>query len=94
MEDRVVTHVTQNRIGEILALCNPDADWSPRRRQDAIDDIELEVHGYRAVWPDGESAPVYVGHGRHGKALRADHPGKDGVGLKQLPDISETLSAK
>jgi hypothetical protein len=53
MEDRFVTHVVKDEDGDILALCNPKEAWSPRKKADAIADIErgeckylvgLEIH--------------------------------------------------
>ena len=37
--DRRVRTVKRDRSGNIVALCNVDASWSPRRKADIIRDI-------------------------------------------------------
>lgn len=46
MTDRKITRTRKGYDGDILALCNPDKSWSPRFKNDAIRDIENNVHNY------------------------------------------------
>jgi len=46
MAYRAVTHLTRSEDGEILMLCNHRETWSPRVKEDAIDDIESGRHTY------------------------------------------------
>jgi len=44
--DRRVTKTRKDSDGDITALCNPGMSWSPRKKSDAISDIENGVHTY------------------------------------------------
>lgn len=46
MARREVTHSRKGSDGDITALCNPGAPWSPRSKADAIADIESGIHQY------------------------------------------------
>lgn len=46
MAERRVTKTGKNTDGDITSLCNPGMSWSPRKKQDAIGDIEGRVHRY------------------------------------------------
>jgi hypothetical protein len=57
---RIVFQTIKDREGDILALCNHNAHWSPRYKQDAIKDIENGFHSYAVRWSDGKKTPVRV----------------------------------
>lgn len=44
--DRKVTATKRDRVGNIVALCNPAEDWSPRRAADVIKDIQSNKKSY------------------------------------------------
>jgi hypothetical protein len=46
MAERKITQTRKGYAGDILALCNPDESWSPRFKNDAIRDIESNLHNY------------------------------------------------
>jgi hypothetical protein len=46
MADRLVIKSRKGYDGDILALCNPEESWSPRFKNDAIRDIESNLHNY------------------------------------------------
>jgi len=49
MARRIVTHLTRSEDYEIIMLCNHREEWSPRIKNDAIRDIETNLHTYRVV---------------------------------------------
>ena len=51
MADRQVTKTRKDEEGDILALCDDAAFWSPRAKQDAITDIE---RGYTGILSAGQ----------------------------------------
>lgn len=85
MADRQVTHSGKDRDGDITALCNPSTTWSPRRKSDAIADIENRIHTYFVRWPDGVRTEVHVVNGPTGKYLRTD---KDNTSRNNLDDLA------
>ena len=46
MADRRVTKSGKDKDGDITSLCNPTGTWSPRRKADAIADIDSKSHRY------------------------------------------------
>ena len=46
MAQRRVTQTREDNEGDITALCNPNADWSPRPKTAIIRDIVDEVYSY------------------------------------------------
>jgi hypothetical protein len=44
--DRRITAVKKDRKGTIVALCNPDESWSPRRVIDVMRDIGSGMKSY------------------------------------------------
>ncbi len=46
MADRLVLRSRKGYAGDVLALCNPGESWSPRFKNDAIRDIEDNIHSY------------------------------------------------
>lgn len=84
MADRDVTRSRKDRDGDITALCNPNATWSPRAKAGAIIDIETGLHRYFVPWSDGSRTPIRVVNGLTGKYLRTD---KDGTSKNNLDDL-------
>ncbi len=77
MANRKVTHTTKDEDGNITALHNPEEDWSPRDKVDAIRDIEEKIHTYYVHWPGGGRADIRVVDGPTGKHLRTTTPSAD-----------------
>ena len=86
MADRVVTRTGKNQEGDITALCNPGANWSPRLKWDAIADIENGIHSYYVPWSDGRRTEIRVVTGPNGKYLRTDRDNTSRNNLDDLPD--------
>lgn len=86
MADRAVTRTIKDRSGDILALCNYGGYWSPRRKMDAISDIETGAHRYYVSWPDGLRTPIRVVSGPGGMYLRTDRDETPRNNLDDLPD--------
>ncbi len=72
MADREVTASRKDEDGDILALCNEGAWWAPRKKDDAIDDIESELHTYFVSVAGMGRVDIHVVNGPHGKYLRTD----------------------
>ena len=86
MADRPVTRTGKDRDGDITKLCKPGEYWSPRRKQDAINDIESGVHRYYVHWSDGQNTWIRVVNGPSGKYLRTDKDHTTKNNLDDLPD--------
>lgn len=85
MPRRAVTQSGKDRHGDITSLCNPGQFWSPRRKADAIADIEKGEHSYYVPWPEGPTE-IRVVHGPTGKYLRTDRDQTTRNNLDDLPD--------
>lgn len=85
MSDRAVTKTRKDHDGDILALCNPEAFWSPRMKADAIQDIENNIHTYYVPWTTGRTE-IRVVNGPDGKYLRTDRDSTSRNNLDDLPD--------
>lgn len=85
MEDRPVRRTGKDRDGDILSPCNPGSYWSPRSKQDAIDDIEMGRHRYHVPWVSGRTE-IRVVNGPNGKYLRTDRDQSSRNNLDDLPD--------
>lgn len=86
MARRRVTQTGKDSDGDITKLCNPSAGWSPRKKADAISDIENRYHEY-FVNEAGHETDVHVYTDSKGvKHLRttADETSKNN--LDNLPD--------
>ena len=85
-ERRVVTHTEKETgTGNILALCNPGADWSPRPIHEAIKDIRERGIRYVARGPMGNEAEIEV-HERQDQAFLKTKPDQHGGNnLGELP---------
>lgn len=89
MADRRVTRTRKDKDGDITAICNANATWSPRSKADAISDIKS---------PSGHTYYVENGAGRSdiqvindssvsgGRYLRTDPNGSCTDNLDTLPD--------
>ncbi|MCP4425319.1 MAG: DUF3892 domain-containing protein [Chloroflexi bacterium] len=82
---RYVTQTRKNWDGDIIALCNPTASWSPRGKQDVITDIENRFHTYVVPWTNGETT-IRVVNGSTGKYLRTDRDNTSRNNLDDLPN--------
>ena len=85
MADRRVTHSRKNHDGDITALCNHSAWWSPRMKADAIQDIRLRRHSYY-VQLGGRRVDIHVVSGPRGPYLRTDPDKTTRNNLDDLPD--------
>lgn len=85
MTDRAVQRTRKDEDGDILALCDDGASWSPRMKSDAIADIENGLHTYHVPWPGGRTE-IRVVNGPMGKYLRTDRDDTDTNNLDDLPD--------
>lgn len=85
MADRAVRKTKKDDDGDILALCDDGEYWSPRRKADAINDIETETHTYHVPWKSGRTE-IRVVNGPTGKYLRTDRDDTSTNNLDDLPD--------
>lgn len=86
MADRRVTRTGKDGDGDITQLCNPGMAWSPRKKADAIRDIEHNLHTYYVQNPGGKRTDIHVVNGPTGKYLRTDPDNSEGNNLDELPD--------
>lgn len=87
MADRLVTASGKNSDGDITALCQAGAWWSPRRKPDAISDIEGGIHRYYVRLEGYREVDIHVvKHPRYGKYLRTDPDKTSKNNLDDLPD--------
>ncbi len=82
---RQVTATRKDTDGDITALCNRFAVWSPRSKANAISDIESGLHEYYVSWAGGIVTNIRVVHGRYGKHLRTDRDSMTRNNLDDLP---------
>lgn len=85
MADRQVTRSGKDSDGDITSLCNTGQLWSPRKKRDAINDIENGIHSYFVVSPSGR-VNIHVVQGQNGKYLRTDPDKTSKNNLDDLPD--------
>ncbi len=85
MADREVKRTGKDSDGDILSLCNSSQVWSPRRKTDAIRDIENYAHRYFVQWSD-KRTEIHVVNGPTGKYLRTDRDNTTRNNLDDLPD--------
>ena len=71
MAIREVTMCRKDDDGEIVALCNPDALWSPRLKGDAINDIAKDIHTYYML-RNRKRVDIKIVQTTNGKSLKAD----------------------
>jgi hypothetical protein len=80
-----VPRAAEDDDGDIIALCNPDASWSPRFKASAISDIENDRHAYYVKSGETET-DVHVVDGPTGKYLRTTADSTSDNNLDNLPD--------
>lgn len=85
MADRRVTKSGKDSDGDITALCNDGATWSPRKKAEAIRDIDDRVHTYY-VDRAGHRTEVHVVNVGGKKHLRTTKDKSDKNNLDNLPD--------
>ena len=83
---RYVTATRKDVSGDITALCNSDASWSPRSKLSAIYDIENGVHEYWVLWTHTLETQIHVVSGQYGKYLRTDKDETFRNNLDELPN--------
>lgn len=86
MADRKVTQTGKDKDRDITKLCRPGADWSPRRKADAIEDIKKDRHTYFVELPGLGRVDIKVVRGSHGDYLRTDPDKTTRNNLDDLPD--------
>ncbi|MEM7503794.1 MAG: DUF3892 domain-containing protein [Pseudomonadota bacterium] len=86
MATRQVTRSRKDADGDITALCNPGAPWSPRLKADAIRDIETGLHQYYVNADGSGPATIHVVNGPRGKYLRTTADRSSRNNLDNLPD--------
>lgn len=86
MADRSVRKTKKDNDGDILALCDDGASWSPRSKKDAINDIESGLHTYYVPWKTGRTEIRVVNDKVKGKYLRTDQDQTSKNNLDDLPD--------
>jgi len=77
MADREITCSGKDSDGDIISIGNAGAYWSPRKKADAINDIESGEHSYYIQSASGRVDISVVG-GPTGKYLRSS-PNSTGV---------------
>lgn len=85
MADRAVLKTGKDNVGDITKLCNTGREWSPRRKADAIRDIETGTHTYYVPWKSGRTE-IRVVNGKNGKYLRTDRDDTSKNNLDDLPN--------
>jgi hypothetical protein len=69
VEVRVVTQSRKGPDGGITALCNPTEYWSPRSKEDAVNDIDSGNVAYTINVPGREGVDIRVADDATGKRL-------------------------
>ena len=85
MIERSVRQTGKSDDGDITALCNPGAPWSPVSKRDAIAQIDAGTHRYTVPWASG-ATQVHVVDGANGRYLRTDRDNSPTNNLSELPD--------
>lgn len=86
MADRAVYKTGKDRDGDITSLCGQGTEaWSPRRKSDAIADINSGSHRYYVPWQGG-STWIEVVQGSMGPYLRTNRDGTSKNNLDDLPN--------
>src|SRR4051812_180214 len=83
--DRAVRKTGKDADGDITSLCDDGMSWSPRKKADAIRDIESGTHSYYVPWTTGRTQ-IRVVQGPTGKYLRTDRDATDRNNLDDLPN--------
>ena len=91
MIDREVTQTRKDENGNITALCNPSALWSPKLKSMAILEIEYKTHRYYVRIGNKEVDIRVINDPLKGKYLRTDPDITINNNLNDLPH-GEALS--
>ncbi len=86
--ERAVFKTAKDSDGDITALCQSGQTWSPRRKADAIRDIENGLYQYHVPMKSGAKTPIRVVNGPTGKYLRTDWDQTERNNLDELPDCA------
>ncbi len=86
MADRLVTQTGKDSDGDITALCRPNVEWSPRLKDDAIQDINSRLHTYYVQWQGVQRTEIRVVNDPNGPYLRTDRDKTTRNNLADLPD--------
>ncbi|WP_353623245.1 DUF3892 domain-containing protein [Marinobacter salarius] len=86
--ERAVLQTAKDSDGDITALCRSGQTWSPRRKADAIRDIEMGLCQYHVPMKDGSKTPIRVVNGPKGKYLRTDWDRTERNNLDELPNCT------
>jgi hypothetical protein len=87
MIERMVTKIKKNKEGDIVALCNAGAYWSPRNLASIISDIEILKIKYYVQWEDDTTTKIELVNGPSGKYLRAKKEKSYSNDLFELPVV-------
>lgn len=85
MADREVSSTGKDQDGDITSLCKSGESWSPRLKQDAIQDINSKRHEYYVQWQEKRTT-IRVVAGPTGEYLRTDRDNTSRNNLDDLPD--------
>jgi hypothetical protein len=83
--DRAVRQARHDSDGDTLAIGSPNEYWSPRLKDDAINDILNGLHTYHVPWVSGRTE-IRVVDGQNGPYLRTD---RDSTSRNNLDDLPE-----
>lgn len=87
MARRRVKQSRKNKDGDITALCNKGEFWSPRKKKDAVSDINSGRHSYYVNVQGVGAVDIHVvDHPKHGDYLRTDPDKTDRNNLDDLPN--------
>ncbi len=85
MAERRVMQSKKDLNGDILSICNHGEHWSPKSKDDAISEIENNIHSYYVV-VGRERVEIKIVEGSMGKYLRTDPDKTTRNNLDDLPD--------
>ena len=86
MAARKVISCKRDTSGDVTLLCNPGEYWSPRTKEEAIEDIEKKVHSYYVQTIEGEKSNIKIIEGVSGKYLRSTYDSRSPMNLSNLPE--------
>ena len=85
MVSRKVTKTRKDDDGDILALCNDNAIWSPKMKKDAIREIDIGDYRYYVI-VDGKEVDIHVFKKGNKEHLRTNRDETKKNNLDELPD--------
>jgi len=86
MADRAVRQARHDSDGDVTAIGDQGSAWSPRLKDDAINDIESGLHRYYVPWKNDPHTWIRVVDGPTEKYLRTD---RDNTARNNLDDLPE-----